>query len=223
MAGTGSGPRPPPAPANVQAGHIELPVGSSLSGHLSQGQNINYTVRTRSAGLLVVETHSNIDTYLHAHDANNREIATNDDGGEGLNARIELVVNANETYHFRLRGYNNSVQGQFSISANMTTMNNIELPIGVTLSGFISSGNSFFYIVRTAFSGNLVVETTGSTDTYMHIYNSNMAEIATDDDSGQGLNARIELWVNPNDIFYIRVRGYGTSTSGSFNISAQRR
>ena len=66
----------------------ELRIGSFISGNVNSGQEIWYSVRTAQTGFITVETDSNIDTYLVAYDAQRNQITENDDGGEGLNAKI---------------------------------------------------------------------------------------------------------------------------------------
>jgi hypothetical protein len=91
---------------------------------------------------------------------------------------------------------------------------------GSSVGGNISAGGEYWYSVRPANSGSITVETTGSTDTYMHAYNASGAELTSDDDSGQDYNARITISVSANQTYYFKVRGYSSSTSGSYSIVA---
>ena len=135
-------------PRNV---HNLQPNGQSLSANISNGSGFNYQVRTTSAGTLVVETAGSTDTYMIAYDSNMRQLATNDDGGSGFNARIQLQVNANETYYFNVTGLNTSTNGAFSISASMSggaSVSSTELRMNQTYSGYINSGETLYFRVR---------------------------------------------------------------------------
>ncbi|MCL2245327.1 MAG: hypothetical protein FWC03_12815 [Treponema sp.] len=204
-----------------QASITELRVGSPASEYMNQGSGFFYMVRPAGSGTLVVETSSSLDTRMWAYNSNMAEIAEDDDGGEGLNAKITTNVSAGQTYYFRVRGYNSNQTGNFTISASMAgAAANIELRVGSSLSNTLNPGVSFTYMVRSANNGTLTVETSGSTDTYMNAFDSNMQEIASDDDGGQGYNARITVSARANDVYYFRVSGYNNSTSGSFTVSA---
>jgi len=202
----------------------ELRVGSFLSGNLGSGQEIWYSVRATEAGILTVETTSNIDTYLEAYDSQRNIIAEDDDGGEGNNAKIELLVTANTTYLFKLRGYSSSTTGQFRIFAAHRPMPAMtELRIGSFHNGQINRGEDYWFTLRTAESGMITIETTGSTDTFMDVYNDAFALIASDDDGGEGNNARVELVVRAGATYYIKIRGFSSSTTGPYRVMAATR
>lgn len=50
-------------------------------------------------------------------------------------------------------------------------------------------------------------------DTYIHIYDSALTELVKDDDSGPGLCFRIDFVCPADGLYYIKLRGYGTSTT----------
>ena len=124
--------------------------GQSLAGNITNGSGFNYMVRTTGSGSLVVETSGNTDTYMIAYDSAFRQLATDDDGGSGANARIQLSVNANETYYFNVTGFGISTSGSFGISASMggaatggaATGGLIELQLDYTYSGSIQQGET---------------------------------------------------------------------------------
>ena len=201
----------------------ELRIGSFNSGNLGPGQEIWYSVTTTQAGILTVETISNFDTYLEAYDAQRNFIKDDDDSGEGLNARIEILASANTTYHFLLRGYSDHHTGPFRIFAAIEPMPVLtELRIGAFRTGFIEADESYWFSVRASENGLLLVETTGDTDTYLELYNENFVLLATDDDGGEDLNARIEIPVRAGATFYYKLRAYG-SHSGPYRIIASSR
>jgi len=100
--------------------------------------------------------------------------------------------------------------------ANVTS-----LTIGTSLSGHISAGGEYWYSVTVPSGGNLIVETTGDTDTYMTAFDHNYMYITEDDDSGAGYNARITLRAAPNSTYYFMVEGYWQYETGPFRIIAR--
>ena len=121
--------------------------GSALSGNISNGSYMFYEVRPTSSGTLVVETTGNIDTYMFAYDSSGWQIAYDDDGGQGSNARITLNVSANQTYYFGVTGYGDWISGSFNITAVMGGRAT-EINIGHTFSGSIQDGETQLYRVR---------------------------------------------------------------------------
>jgi len=196
-----------------------LGVGSVLAGNIASGESYWYSIQARETGFLVVETTSSIDTFLEAYNSNYALITSDDDGGEGSNARVEIPAQANQTYYFRLKGYSTSDTGSYRVLASSTPMPAATtLGVGSFLSGNLAAGDSYWYSVQVREAGTLIVETTGSLDTYLEAYSSVYARIATDDDGGDGSNARIEVQVQANQTYYFRLRGYDRSESGSYRI-----
>lgn len=85
--------------------------------------------------------------------------------------------------------------------------------------------------VRLGFTPNLstthgVFETTGNRDTYLSFY-KDLADaradrhLTEDDDSGEGLNAKLSQALGYAGPLYLKVRLYSSSSTGSFNLSAQ--
>ena len=196
----------------------ELRVGNFLSGNLNAGQEIWYSVRTTDAGILVVETTGNFDTYLEAYDAQRNLIAENDDGGEGNNARIEIMAARGATYLFKLSGYGGYSSGPFRIFASQQPIT--ELRIGSPNSGNLVSEERQWFSVRAAQNGIIRVETSGNTDTVMEAYSENMDYLSYDDDSGEGTNARIDIVARAGSAFYIILYSYG---GGPYRITASSR
>ena len=197
----------------------ELRLGSFVSGHLNQNQEIWYSVRVTSTGILTVEITSNIDTYLEAYDSQRNLLKEDDDSGEGLNAKIDLMVTQG-TYLFKLRGFHGEHIGPFRIIASHNPITITQLRSGSFVSGRINQGAETWYSFSATALGFLTVETSGDTDTYMEVYDPNFSFIIADDDGGEGLNAKIEIDVINGRTYYFKVRGYSSETNGPFRITA---
>jgi len=114
----------------------QLIFGLELSRHLSAGQEHWYIVSSPVATRVTIFTTGSTDTYLEVYDTNNRRITQNDDGGQGLNARVSFNVEAGRIYAVKLRGYSRSTNGAYRIIAVDE----------LGRSGNRSSGNSTNYI-----------------------------------------------------------------------------
>ena len=200
---------------------VELRLASPLSGTLSSGQRQLYSIRTTQAGIYTVETTGDTDTYLEAYDSSYSLLDSNDDGGEDYNARIDVFAEANKVYYFVLRGYNSSESGPYRVLASfesITVGNNTGRSAAAALNlgeavpvFFTASDQSRWYVYRAARAVTFVVQTRGSMDTVLGLYNSRGDNINSDDDSGDDYNAFISTRLDAGT-YYIEVGGYGGGT-----------
>ena len=86
-------------------------------------------------------------------------------------------------------------------------------------SASLTAGDEDWYKFQTSTSGAYVIETHGSTDTYIILYQSNQTTvIENDDDSGSGTCSKITRTLSASTWYYVKVRGYNSSTTGSYTI-----
>ncbi|MDR3160078.1 MAG: DVUA0089 family protein [Spirochaetaceae bacterium] len=77
-----------------------------------------------------------------------------------------------------------------------------------------------FFLLVADREGTLTIETTGSMDTYMELYNADSGEkLDNNDDGGSGSNARIRRQVVPGSRYIAKVRGYDSGT-GTYGLRA---
>ncbi|MCL2765068.1 MAG: hypothetical protein FWD40_07310 [Treponema sp.] len=97
----------------------QLNPGTFQNGNIAAGEHYWFSVRAPRRGRLIMETSGNIDTFLEAFTDSYEWIASDDDGGENYNARLEILAEANRTYLFRLRGYNREISGPYRIFSSI--------------------------------------------------------------------------------------------------------
>ncbi|MCL2720637.1 MAG: pre-peptidase C-terminal domain-containing protein [Treponema sp.] len=211
----------------------ELRIGSSVNVNMSGGQEFWYRVRSANSGFINVKTTGDIDTYLLVYDDSYNYITENDDGGEDLNALVEIFAEANKTYLIRLRGYSEEVSGRTSISAafeaippdpgNISRDRAIPVIPGEVLSIFFrSDSESRWYVYEVTRTGTThTIQTRGDIDTVMYLYDRNGNLITEDDDSGDSLNARIIQRLNAGT-YYIEIKEYW-GTLGRCNLHIEFR
>jgi len=201
----------------------ELSVGSWVPAHLYSGEEYWYSVRPPGTGFLTVETTGSVDTYLEAYDASRKLIDEDDDGGEEANAKLDLFVESGKTYLFRLRGYDEGETGPCSIRALFQAApaddGNTQRSRAVSLKNddsipvlFRSSSESRWYRYDLSHRSNLlIIRTTGDTDTYLKLYDSQGKLVAENDDSGEDGNALLSEKLG-SGTYYIEVTLYSNKT-----------
>jgi hypothetical protein len=97
------------------------------------------------------------------------------------------------------------------------------ISVGNSYNNTITSGGSFWYRFVPTSTGTYIFETTGSTDTFgeLHIGTSTTPTL-TNDDGGTGSNFRISCDLTAGVEYFLKVRGYSTSTTGSFSLTLAR-
>ena len=86
---------------------------------------------------------------------------------------------------------------------------------------YVDGGDDDFFLLLPDRDGLLVIETIGGTDTYMELYDADTLELlAEDDDDGSDYNARINYSVRAGKSYVVKVRGYDSSSTGSYSFRA---
>ena len=102
--------------------------------------------------------------------------------------------------------------------ASYETGSNANAPV---INRSIHEGDEDFFLLIPDQEGRLVMETTGSIDTYMEFYDAETGEMLDqNDDGGQGNNARIRYNVRAGHRYIAKVRGYSSGTTGNYGFRA---
>jgi hypothetical protein len=86
----------------------------------------------------------------------------------------------------------------------------------------ISPANDNDYIRFYAYAGNkYTFYTSGSTDTYGYLYNDLQIQLTSNDNSGGGGNFKIDYTILTSGYYFLRVKGYSSSTTGPYTLYYQ--
>ena len=189
-----------------------------------------YVIQTANLG-------SNMDTYLHLYDTNGTtELARDDDSGGGYASRIGWLAPASGTYFVRAHHYSGTLFGaganyDLSVRVTASTADSYEPDDSAaqarsiatdgapqTHNFHVASDNDWVKFTTTA-GAQYTIQTSNlgaTTDTFLHLYDTNgTTELARDDDSGGGLASRI-VWVAPTSgTYHVRVHDYSNTRYGA--------
>jgi hypothetical protein len=111
----------PKVPVVRPTGSSSISLGSSASGGIYQaGQIDNYTLNLRGSKtveILADRTDSSFDPFLELRNSSGMMIASDDDGGEGLNSKIMMDLSSG-TYTISVKAYNSSSTGSYRLTVN---------------------------------------------------------------------------------------------------------
>ena len=104
-------------------------------------------------------------------------------------------------------------------SGGSTTVVTLTVNAAATSASIGVSGEVDWYKFQTTTAGTYTIQTYGSLDTYMYIYQGNQTSlISEDDDAGEGNNALISLSLSANTWYYATVKGFSNSVTGNYTI-----
>ena len=148
-------------------------------------------------------------------------LETDDDGGTGLNFSIQRQLEAG-TYYIRVEGYQGGAEpepGPYALFAKAVESLS---PGGDEISGTISPGfDEEYYKLALPSPSDVWTYASGSLDTVGELYDSDLNEIAFNDDSrirGRRYGFQLRETLAAGN-YYVRVSSYGTET-GLFAIKA---
>jgi hypothetical protein len=142
------------------------------------------------------------------------------------NGRVTNLTNGTR-YWFYVTAIYSSVESSPSNKASAVPDAGTNTPVILTVDGSavnatLTAGANHWYRFQTGTSGSYTIQTYGSTDTYIDLYQSDQSTlIISDDDGGSGTNSRISRALSANTWYYAKVRGYSSSTTGSYSIDVK--
>jgi hypothetical protein len=186
------------------------------------------TIRQRAAA------GSRLDSYLYAYDQQNRLLGSDDDGGEGLNSRLDLDVVAGRQYRLRAAAYGRST-GAYQLLIRTTPADDhgetpataTRLTLGPNGSGHQrgtigQAGDVDMFTFTAPVSGRLTIRqqaVEGSRlDSFLYIYDSDGRLLGQNDDSDRSLDSRAEITVTAGRQYFVKAAAYGRST-GDFRLT----
>ncbi|WP_152980516.1 ABC transporter substrate-binding protein [Stenotrophomonas ginsengisoli] len=195
------------------------PGGNAIDWLISESQDYKFTIA--NAGLYVITAESaNFDTVLKV--SGNGVEEENDDGGNGLNSRLQMYLEPGE-YTANVRSLADT-RGSFKLAIANSTLeagtvvrDGTELPLNQRVNGLLGSGGSrSFNLVLSQHSRVSFDARSSDFDTVLEVSGNGVN--AEDDDGGNGTNSRLDLNLAPGT-YTVDVRSLG-GNSGSFTLQA---
>lgn len=194
---------------------------------------------------------TDFDSYLLLMDQAGNQLAYNDDGGGGLNAQIGMALPMTGTYRIIAKAYRSNVFGNYSLmlagqggiamtpqpmpmAAPMVTSPNQLNVLGQIGANQQVSGNltpmdqrwdnkpiqiwAFTCAAGQAFQMDIL----SSWDNYAMVFDPMGTAVARDDDTGEGLNARLNYTCAMTGVYRLGVTTFTSSTTpGAYTMQLQ--
>ncbi|MDR2738845.1 MAG: peptidase [Treponema sp.] len=192
-----------------------------------------------AAGLMIAETAGDTDTVLELR-RDRTLLRENDDVGNNPNAKIEYFVEPGVTYLIKAMGVHlaeaaEAATGLYRFRVTMEPMpkkkaspnDTLEraetINLGETVTGyFFNAENIHWYTASVPKAGRIMVNTEGTLDTILEVYDKWEELIGRDDDSGYQGNAKIAVNVLSAGSVYFKISSY-QEAAGRYYLKTQFR
>jgi len=223
------------------ASYMSVSYNSRIYGSISYAGDQDYYRFYFSGGYLLAYTDGSTDTYGYLYNSSCSLVTYNDDGGTNNNFRI-YTYRTSGYYYVRVHEFGNNGTGNYTLylgngtytyyeggsggsgggtGAGTSCANATSITIGQTYLGSISTaGENDYYRVYVSYSGTLRIYTSytsSNLDTYGYLYNSSCSLLTYNDDGGTSYNFLISRSVT-SGYYYIRVRAFGSSATGTYYL-----
>ena len=203
--------------------------GTPLEGAISTAGEVDYfRLDTTGPTLAAVYASGDFgDSEGVLFDPDGRAFAWDDDGGEGLNFRIETVLPRRGTYYLKVQ---ESVHlypyrtGSYTVHAERLGS---ESPVPLRLGGppqqgaILTDAEEDFYRLDVTEPIKVAVHTIGGVDTGGELYDPDGRLVASDDDGGEGNNFRIDTVLLRRGAYWLRILSSHPATTGSYTLHAE--
>jgi len=210
-------------PPASKAGPISY--GETVTGDLQVDDGDRWTFTGSAGDVVTIALDSNdFDAYLELLDADGNIIASDDDSGGDLNARISgFALPADGEYSINARGWSSSERGLYTLELSTgapTASEAGSISYGETVSGDlqVDDGDAWTF---TGSAGDVVTIALESDDfdTYLELFGPDGALLVSDDDSGGNLNSLIDGFTLPASGEYsIAARGFSPTARGVYTL-----
>lgn len=219
---SGSAIEPTPTPTEVASGD-SITIGQVIDGSLRAGQtSATYTFEGRMGQTLTIIARSEtFDTYLRVSDSDGLELAYDDDSGGNLDSRIGVFQPyRDDTYTVTVESYD-SAAGDFTLEILETTIS--PLSFREPLERTLEAGEIDIYRFEGQAGDVVVINLTGSFDTYLTLADEAGLSLIENDDSIDSSNSSIGPYTLPADgTYFVYVRSYDSTAIGDYTLSLNR-
>jgi Bacterial pre-peptidase C-terminal domain len=192
---------------------------------LTEGESYRFTLNSAGDPALA-------DPYLSLRDADGVELLGDDDSGAGLNSYLEFTAPATGNYFVEARGFSEEATGGYTLSAatgDIPADASTDAALafdGDYREGVLSpAGDRDWFRVDLAEGAAMRVGVNSAEggeplgDPMVVVYGPDGAEIARDDDGGEGLNSYVEIQGGAAGAYFVEVRGFVDDAAGRYAVT----
>jgi len=202
--------------AAAPTSYTDISVGQSKSVSIySSGASKYFRFVPLTSGVYTFYSSGSADSYGYLLDASGNELIRDDDSGDSLNFSFAYNLIAGRTYYLRAAMYNTKT-GSYYVNIIRGTSDALTLNVSKSVSLSAGGYKDIAFIPET--TGNYTFSSSGSLDTYGYLLDSSKYQLISNDDGGSNYNFSFSYDLIAGKTYYLRVKFYSSSTSGSFSV-----
>ncbi len=219
---------------NTRATATSIVLGRAYNGRIGTPGDWDYFKFTSTQSCqIAIESNGSTDTFGYLFDASGNQLACDDDSGPDYNFRILKNISSG-TFFIAVKHYGQGLGDYSLVSTSSPIPSSTQDDHGnsITSATSINPGNYpgrieiandiDYFRINVSRTSTVTVYTSGSTDSYGSLLNSNGGIIAQNDDYGSDINFRITRALS-SGVYYIAVRHYSTRGTGQYSLTFQVR
>ena len=226
-----------------------IAVGQSVSDSLSAGDPVlrsrhapyqPWTLDGKAGQRIVIDLmSSDFDAYLILRDADGRMMGSDDDSGEGQNARLHAVLPRDGRYRVIATAIGDSARGRYTLAVAGWEAPDAAAPgrsavvaVGETKDGILEPGDEISgdgpyqdrWLVDARAGARLSVDMRSTDlDSYLVVLGPDGRVLGSDDDGGSGKDAEVALRAGVAGRYTILATSYGDApATGAYRLSLQQ-
>ena len=198
-------------------GDTAVTLGSMTEGMLAAGGSDYFRFTLTSAQPLAIYTSGRTNTTGRLYDDRGVLLASDSLSGAGLNFEIVRQLDPG-TYFIRVNGADTSIAGDYTLHVEAVSATTVTLG-SMTGSTLPAGGSDYFQFTLTS-AQPLTIYTSGTTNTFGRLYDSNLVVLAADNDSGANSNFQIDRRFTPGT-YFIRVTAADIRNVGDYTLHVE--
>jgi subtilisin family serine protease/subtilisin-like proprotein convertase family protein len=182
---------------------------------------VNYQFDVTSSALFGA-ANALVDPFLFLRNNTGAILLGDDDSGNGLNSRIFFTPTVSGTYFLDVQESGLNASGVYSLIVNESPVVGtiiLDAPWDDLIS-FRGDNDLFAITLTSGISYGFSINGGTLADPFLELMNSNGAVIASDDDSGIGLNSQISFTSTNTGTYFLAARAVNNSSTGSYTALA---
>ena len=204
----------PPSPTGPTTGG-SIP-GSGGSVQINGLTEVTFTPSRSALWIIYTSDCGGDDPMLDMYGPSGSSVGSNDDGGDGYNAKLIMSIDAGSTYTIEVSFFGGG-PGTCTLTA--------KTPVDVPATGGdvrIDGTTGLVFVPAQTGSYEFRTSNSGNSDPFINIYDQNWNEIADDDDSGGGYDVYLSTNLNAGATYHIWLGfwdGYDPTYSGGTTLT----
>jgi len=193
---------------------------------VSVAGSVDFSIDLRAGETVIFSAESDtIDPVMEVFDPSNTAVASDDDGGEGLNALLEFTPLQTGLYTVQIRTFDTSQTGDltFSVMEPIIDARSADLTVGESFAGRLATGQQELTVFLAGSQTFDIRLASADFDPTLTLLDSEGNQVAFNDDANDSLNSHIIFTPNSNGLFTMVVSSFGGDASGSFTLTVARR